>query len=148
MDEAKRAEELFSQGYVCSQAVLASFAPRFGLNVDIALKIATPFGGGMAHMSETCGAVTGALMVIGLAEGNVRSEDKAAKQKAYDLAREFMDRFRSVNGTICCRELLGLDLSVPEQLQLAREQGLFETKCPGYVRDATRILQDLLELSR
>ncbi|MCJ7610636.1 MAG: C-GCAxxG-C-C family protein, partial [Candidatus Aminicenantes bacterium] len=97
---ANRAIGLFRQGYNCSQAVLAAFAPRLGLERDKAFRLAQSFGAGLARLGETCGAVTGALMVIGLKYGKVRAKDEAAKEKTYRLVREFMDRFRSRHGSL------------------------------------------------
>ncbi|MHB8157724.1 MAG: C-GCAxxG-C-C family protein, partial [Desulfocucumaceae bacterium] len=109
-------------------------------------KIATPFGGGMASQGETCGAVTGALMVIGLRYGNIsnwRGED-AAKDKTYATAMELISRFKSINGTVRCKELLGCDLSTPEGRELSKERNLFTTLCPKFVRDAAEIVKELL----
>ena len=127
----------FAQGCNCAQAVLAAYAPQFGLEPEIALRLAAPFGGGMARMGETCGAVTGAFLVIGLQSGE-------AKEETYQLVREFVRRFAARHGSIRCRELLGCDLSTPEGLQLAREQGLFSTRCRGFVRDSAEIVSELL----
>ena len=65
MDRAKRAVKVFKEGFSCSQAVLEAFSETMGLDRDTALKISQSFGGGMAHMGETCGAVTGALAGTG-----------------------------------------------------------------------------------
>ena len=96
-------------------------------------------------MGETCGAVTGAFMVIGLKYGNSKAEDNPSKEKAYSLVREFADRFQSRNGTIGCRELLGCELSTPEGRALAREKNLFATICPKLVQDAAKIIEQILE---
>jgi len=130
----------FAQGCNCAQAVLAAYAPQFGLEPEIALRLAAPFGGGMARMGETCGAVTGAFLVIGLQSGE-------AKEEIYQIVREFVRRFAARHGSIRCRELLGCDLSTPEGLQRAREQGLFSTRCRGFVRDSAEIVSELLGLS-
>jgi C_GCAxxG_C_C family probable redox protein len=127
----------FAQGCNCAQAVLAAYAPQFGLEPEIALRLAAPFGGGMARMGETCGAVTGAFLVIGLQSGE-------AKEEIYQIVREFVRRFAARHGSIRCRELLGCDLSTPEGLQRAREQGLFSTRCRGFVRDSAEIVSELL----
>ncbi len=99
----------------------------------------------MGRMGETCGAVTGAFMVIGLRYGNVRAEDSQIKEKAYSLVREFVDQFQSRNETIGCRELLGCELSTPEGRELAREKNLFATICPKLVQDAAEIVEQILE---
>ncbi len=134
----------FTQGFSCAQAIVATFGIRYGLDTQHALRVAGAFGGGMARMGETCGTVTGALMVIGLVYGRIRPEDEAAKDKTYHLARLFVDRFRARNGSILCRELLGYDISTVYGLQKARDTNLFRTLCPEYVRISAEILQELI----
>jgi C_GCAxxG_C_C family probable redox protein len=145
MEEIQRALELFEQEYSCSQAVFTAFAPRFGLSAETALKIASSFGAGMGRMGEVCGAVTGAYMAFGLAHGNSLATDKVSKEKAYALVREHAERFRLSHGSILCRELLGCSLDTPEGLQQARESGVFDTRCPLYVKDSAKIVSELLD---
>ena len=137
----------FDEGYACSQSVLSAYAPLFDLDPELALRIAAPFGGGMGCMGEVCGAVTGALMVLGLKVGNTLAQDRASKEASYGLAREFAERFRKRHGSILCRELLGTDISTPEGLQAARARGLFKGICPILVRDSAEIVAELLEIS-
>jgi C_GCAxxG_C_C family probable redox protein len=134
----------FEEGFSCSQAVFSAYAEQFGLDRETALKISGGFGGGMGRMAQTCGAVTGAFMAIGLKYGAVESDDQEAKDKTYDLVREFADRFKSCHGSVTCQELLGCDISIPEGLKVAREQGIFKTTCPRLVRDAAEILEEIL----
>jgi C_GCAxxG_C_C family probable redox protein len=95
-------------------------------------------------MGDTCGAVTGAFMVIGLKYGKTRAEDDDARDKTYELADEFVAGFKERHGSIVCRELLGCDPGNPEGLTTAQEKGLFDTLCPQFVRDATKVLEDIL----
>jgi C_GCAxxG_C_C family probable redox protein len=130
-------------GFSCSQAVFTAFAERWGLPLETGLKIAAPFGAGIGRMGGTCGAASGALMALGLRRGHTTAEDKATKEEVYRLAREFVNRFTARLGSLECRELLGSDISQPEQLQLVREQGLFQTRCPQFVAAAVEILEEL-----
>lgn len=98
----------------------------------------------MARTGETCGAVTGAMMVIGLRHAKVRPDDDASRELAYALAHEFMDAFRERNGSLLCRELLGVDVSTPEGMKEIREKDLFATVCPKFVRDAAEIVEEIL----
>ncbi len=98
----------------------------------------------MARMSETCGAVTGAFMVIGLKYSAVTAEDLEAKETTYEKVRGFVKRFQAVHESIQCRKLLGLDLNSPEERLEAEEKKLFDNLCPDFVRDAVRILEALL----
>jgi C_GCAxxG_C_C family probable redox protein len=134
----------FKEGFSCSQAVFSAYAEQLGLDRETALKIAGAFGGGMGRMAQTCGAVTGAFMVIGLKYGAIDAEDKETKEKAYALVREFVDRFTSRHGSIACQDLLGCDISKSEGEKVAREQKLFETICPKLVKDAAELLEEML----
>ena len=145
MNRVERAVSCFKEGFSCSQAMLSTYGPQLGLNHELALKVSGAFGGGMARMGETCGAVTGAFMVIGLKHGNARVEDKQAKEKTYSLVKEFVDRFKSRNGSIVCRELLGYDISTLEGMKLVKEKKLTTTLCPKFVQDAAEIIEQILE---
>jgi C_GCAxxG_C_C family probable redox protein len=144
VNRTEDAASYFKEGFSCSQSVFSSYAPQLGLNRELALKIATSFGGGMARMGKTCGAVTGALMVIGLRWGRVRAQDEQIRDKNYGLVREFVKRFEARNGSIVCRELLDCDISTPEGLKFARDNKLFENVCPKFVRDASEIVAQLI----
>lgn len=145
MDKVERAVSCFKEGFSCSQALLSTYGAQFGLNREMALKVSGSFGGGMGRMGETCGAVTGAFMVIGLKYGKTRVEDEQTKEKAYSLVKEFVDKFKSRNGSIICRELLGCDISTPEGMKLAKEKNLITTLCPKLVQDAAEIIEQILE---
>jgi C_GCAxxG_C_C family probable redox protein len=141
VSRADEAVSTFKEGYSCSQAVLVTFAPELGLERESALKISTTFGGGMGHLGEVCGAVTGAFMVLGLKYGRVRADDLETKEKAYARVVEFASEFRRRHGCLSCRELLGCDLGTPEGLQYAREHGLTQSRCPVFVGDAAEIVE-------
>jgi len=98
----------------------------------------------MARTGDTCGAVTGALMVIGLNHAKTRKDDDDSRERAYALAQEFMDAFRERNRSLLCREILGADVSTPEGIAEVRKKDLFRTVCPKFVRDAAEILEGLL----
>jgi C_GCAxxG_C_C family probable redox protein len=143
-DRVEQAIACFQEGFSCSQAVLSTFAPRLGLGRDLALKVSGAFGAGMGRMGETCGAVTGAFMVIGLLHGRTKAEDQETKEKAYALVAELADQFRQRNGSLACRELLGCDLGTPEGRQNAHDHGLSATRCVKFVRDAAEIVERML----
>ena len=99
----------------------------------------------MGRQGEVCGAVTGALMLLGLKTGNITAADRTAKEKTYALVDEFTARFRARHKTIVCRELLGCVLNTPEGLQQAKEQQLFLKVCPQVVHDAAEIVSEMLQ---
>jgi len=143
-DRIEQAAACFQEGFSCSQSVLATFAPQLGMDRDLALKVSGAFGAGMGRMGETCGAVTGAFMVIGLLHGRTKAEDQETKEKAYALVAELADQFRQRNGSLKCRELLGCDLGTPEGQQYAHDHGLTATRCVKFVRDAAEIVERML----
>jgi C_GCAxxG_C_C family probable redox protein len=140
---ASEARGYFSQHYNCAQSTFAPFAKRLGMDLDLAFKIATPFGGGMGHAGQICGAVSGALMAIGLARG-ITVYDRDQKYACYDLAKCFQTRFREVHHNLTCPGLLGYDIGNPQELALVREEGLFHSLCPQLVEDAARIAGEIL----
>jgi C_GCAxxG_C_C family probable redox protein len=140
-DPTQTAQELFSQGFNCSQAVFCAFAPEFGIDEETALMLASPFGGGIAHQGQVCGAVSGALMALGLGRGSATVEQK---DETYRMAEGFIQRFQERHDTLLCRELIGYDISTPEGLQSAREQGVFKMLCPTFVESAVRIATEML----
>jgi len=141
--KSERAVKRFRKGFNCSQAVLSSYCEQFGLDCEKAFKVATGFGGGM-RMGDTCGAVTGALMVLGLKYGNTTAEDKEGKAKTYKKVEEYTNRFKARNDSVMCRQLLGCDLSTPEGMKEAKDKGLFSSICPKMVQDAVEILEEML----
>jgi len=140
----ERAVSLFKQGFNCAQAILAIYGKESSLGRDTALKLASGFGGGMGAMGQTCGAVTGAFMIIGLKYGGTSSSDEEVKINTYKLIRKFAERFKSRNGTTICKELLGCDISTEEGLRTAKEKDLFSTICPKLVQDAAEILEEMV----
>lgn len=142
---ADKAVQLFREGYNCSQSVFAAFADQYGISRELALRLAASFGGGMGRMREVCGAVSGMMLIAGLETGAVNGSDREGKAANYAEAQALADRFRKENGSIICRELLGLDLHgepvshVPEK---RTEQYYKERPCAELVRCAAEILEE------
>lgn len=141
---AEKAVDYYSRNFNCTQGVFTTYAVEHGIDEKLALKLATNFGGG-ARKGEMCGAVSGALMVLGLFYGHSESDDLDTKAKAYAMSEEYMNRFIQKNGSVVCRELLGYDLSKPEEKAIIKEKNLFHTLCPEVIRSAVEILDELLE---
>jgi C_GCAxxG_C_C family probable redox protein len=143
MNKDLEALDLFNNGFSCSQAVVATYCEQYGLDTEMALKISSGFGGGMGRLGETCGAVSGALMLIGLKYGKVLKDDNLSKEKTYELVQEFSKRFIARNKFIRCKELLGVDLITGDKSIVAER---VKTVCPKMVRDASEIIEELLEM--
>jgi C_GCAxxG_C_C family probable redox protein len=146
LSKAKSARKQFEKGFSCAPAVVSTYGQQFGLGEELALKISCGFGGGIGRMGRTCGAVTGAVMVIGLKHGQTDVADEESRQETHRLVKEFISKFTALHGSVECRELIGYDLSNPRELRAARKSGVFESKCAGFVYDAACILEDVLRL--
>ncbi|UCH14108.1 MAG: C_GCAxxG_C_C family protein [Bacteroidales bacterium] len=143
--KVNNAEACFNKGFNCCQAVLSTFGVDLGMDEEKAMKIASGFGAGIAYMGDICGAVSGAFMVLGLKFGRSKVEDEKAKEKTYKLIHEFVEEFRSKNGSIKCNDLLGVDVGTKEGLKKASDEGKFSTICPALVRDSAGIVERLLK---
>jgi C_GCAxxG_C_C family probable redox protein len=133
----------FATGYNCCQSVLMALAGRYGLDEELAARLGTGFGVGMAR-GGTCGAVSGAVMLLGLAGGGGGPGAGGVKAATYTRTRDFYGRFIERHGSILCRELIGLDPSTPDGLARAREEKRFETICPRLVGDAVALVLDIM----
>ena len=145
MSNAEEAVERFKKGLNCSQAIVATYGSALGLAEDMGVKVAAAFGGGMGHTGKTCGAITGAMMVIGLHCSKDGCAVAEAKVRSYALANELMKTFESRHVYTNCKALIGQDLSTDEGMRLAREKGLFDTLCAVFVQSTAEILEELLE---
>lgn len=114
MDRVQKATQLFNSNNNCSQAVLAAFADTLGLDESTALKLASDFGGGIGCTGGTCGALTGAVMVMGMRYGTADSPDKTTKLEVYRKVRRLTEEYKLRTGSTICRELLGFDMSSEE----------------------------------
>jgi len=146
-ERAKQAGLYFVEGYNCAQAVAIAFADELKMEKADVARLISSFGGGMGRLREVCGAVSGALLVLGWLKGYSDPTDDEAKKKHYALVQEFAGRFKELHGSIVCREMLrGVPLKqenthVPE----ARTAEYYKTRpCARFVEDAVMILEDLL----
>lgn len=145
MKYEEKAEELFRNGYNCSQAVFCAFADKMGIEERFALRLASPFGGGMGRLREVCGAVSGMFMVLGVLEGFEDAGDAEAKKELYEKVQLLAGRFEKENGSIICRELLGLQEKHSDPEPLKRTPEYYRVRpCAAKVRSAARILEEYL----
>ena len=134
--------EYFNEGYNCAQAVFAAFSDKYGIDKDTAMKLSSSFGGGMGRMREVCGAVSGMFMVAGLETGATEGSDADGKAANYAKVRELAEKFEAQNGSIICRELLGLDKAQKEShVPEARTPAYYQKRpCAEMVKMAAEIL--------
>ena len=143
MTKGEHAAQRVRSGCNCAQSVLGEFADDLGLDLDLADSVAGGFGGGIGGLGGSCGAVTGGTMVIGLLTCGPTHQGPSAEASIDGLVQDFVRRFQAEHGSALCRDLLGCDVSTPEGLAAAKDQGLFDTRCPVFVSRAVEILQDM-----
>ena len=147
-NHAELARSLFLEGYNCSQAVFCAFCDVTGLEIDVAARMASSFGGGLGRLREVCGTVSGAALVLGVARGYADPKDYAAKKAHYALVQEFARRFREKNGSIVCRELLrGIQVTEGGAPDARTEEYYRKRPCPNLAYCAAEILDELLRES-
>jgi C_GCAxxG_C_C family probable redox protein len=145
MTKSDEALASFKNKFTCSSAIFSVFAEELGLDDIMAKKIACGFGAGISQTGNICGAVSGAVMVIGLKFGKARSGDDTATEKTRSMVRQFVQEFIARNGSVKCTELLGYDLSNPIEYDAAKNSGVFVTTCFPLVKDAADILEEILK---
>ena len=139
----EKAAKRFLEGYNCAQSVLLTIFEHWNGENEFIPKIATAFGGGIGHLGSLCGALTGGVIAIGIRYGT--NEPKLEKRlKAYQLAQEFYKRFEKENGSVFCREIIGYDLSVPEESEKALNSKVFDEKCVFIVKNAVKNLLEFV----
>jgi C_GCAxxG_C_C family probable redox protein len=142
-DRIEQAVQTCRSGYNCSQSVFSAYCDIFYIDESKAKLIAAGFGGGLGSLQKTCGAVTGAIMLIGLRFFD--EQDRAnARRETYARVREFVAQFEERNRTVSCLDLLGVDLSTEEGRQKARDEKLFELRCEPLVREACEIVEKFI----
>lgn len=145
--KSENAVKCFTDGFNCAQAVLSSFSEEYSCPKELALKISGAFGSGMGQLGETCGAVTGALMIIGLKYGKYKSSDTESKDRTYACVKQYSDIFKLRFGSIKCTDLIKFNLSNHEELIEARKAGVFQSICPELIKCSVEILESLFQKS-
>ena len=139
----EKASNLFLKGYNCSQAVLLVILEHWGVKNELVPKIATGFGGGIGRCGSICGSLTGGVMAIGTRYGT--SEPSENRLPTYELSRKFYGQFEKQNKGVLCKELIGYTLSNPDEYEKAKNENVFQKKCPKYVKNAVTILLELIK---
>ena len=144
MTHKEKAEQLLHQQYHCSQSLFGAFADDLGLDLKTAFKISTCFGGGM-RQGGTCGCITAALLVLGMTLGFYDAQDRELEMYGNKKTEEFIRRFTErMEGCVNCRDILGKDISKPEEMAVIRKEGLILKKCPRAINISIEILEEML----
>ncbi len=142
MTHTEKAVNYFSQKLHCSQSVLAAYAEECGITEEKAIKLGSCLGTGM-RKGEVCGAVTGALMVLGLLYGQNKAGDVEGRQRSNEVNDLMMNRFKEKCGSYICNDLLGCDIKTKEGIQFALDNKLFTDFCPKMVAVAVEIIEEI-----
>lgn len=146
-ERIRRAEELFMQGFNCSQAVVAAFADLYDYSEEQALKMSAGFGAGIGRMRMSCGAFNGLALLAGLDCGSVTPGDQAGKSYNYKVVQQLAERFKEEHGSLICAELLKLKKGAPlSYVASKRTAEYYKTRpCVNQIISAAKIYCDYLE---
>ena len=143
MSKAETAVNTFGDNN-CAQSVLRAFADRFKLDTDTALQVAVGFGAGFGRHQSVCGAISGAVMVLGLASKFTKEDGRPKINEVYATVHRFINDFSAKEGAVTCRDLLKCDLTTEEGMAYFREHNLREN-CKGYIKTCCELLDQYLE---
>ena len=138
------AREHFTSGYNCAQSVFLTYAEKYGFDKNTALKLSSSFGGGMGRMREVCGAVSAMFMIAGLENGYTENNNDEIKAEHYTRIQTLANEFKKKNGTIICRELLGVDADDNPIPSKRTSQYYEERPCEELIADACKIIDKFI----
>lgn len=139
---AEEAISHFNEGYNCAQSVLLAMQKYWEVKNPLEPRVASAFGGGIGRRGSVCGALTGGVIAIGLRYGT-NTPSSNAREQAYSMALGFYERFEKECGSVLCRDLIGYDLTNPEELEAARSADAFGQICVPFIRKAVEALIDM-----
>ena len=139
------AEQFTEQGYLCSEAILLALSQYLNIQSEIIPKIATGFGAGIGRHGEACGALSGAVMGLGLRFGRTVVSETPSDTPPYGFSTNIVNLFVARFGHIRCRDLIGLNFHRAEDRKIYKDQQLWETRCRDIVRITTGLAYDLLQ---
>ena len=143
MNLYSRNEEIIKdEAFNCAQKLVGNFCGTFGVKPSEGIRMARALGGGL-RAGEACGALVGALLIVGMKYGTAQEGDRESRALCDQKAAELSLRFRGLHGQITCRQLLGIDTSVGNNRQAAAEMGLFREICPNIVIQTIELLEEL-----
>jgi C_GCAxxG_C_C family probable redox protein len=134
----------FRSGLNCAQSMVTAYSDELNLDETMALSISCGFGGGMGRLQQTCGAVTGSYMILGVYTCKKISENSERKEQTYKLVRNFNEKFKQINGSTDCLSLLKCEIQTDEGHRYAKENNLFEKVCEKCISDSIRIIDSLV----
>lgn len=144
---ARKAMSLFKEGYNCSQSVFLAFADKYSMEPEMAARMSSSFGGGMGRLREVCGAVSGMFMVAGMLYGYASPAASEEKKQHYERIQQLARSFTAENGSIVCRELLGLNQKSDAPTPEKRTEAYYQKRpCVQLVGMAAAIMEEYIKL--
>ncbi|MFR7989306.1 MAG: C-GCAxxG-C-C family protein [Anaerovoracaceae bacterium] len=145
MKKGEIAEALFKEGYSCAQAVVLTFSEEMNTDRETLARLVSSFGGGMGRLREVCGAVSGMFIAAGAIKGYASPDDQAGKAELYRLVQQMAEEFKARNGSLICRQLLGLNAEKDDYHPEKRTESYYASRpCAKLVRDAAEIAEQML----
>lgn len=138
-------KELFQKGCNCAQSVFLPFAIECNIEEETALKLMSPFGGGISSTDNICGALSGGIAAIGLYCGHSEAGDVETKNKCSETTRRFINEFKNACGSIRCTQLVGYNFSQPGEREKAKNADAFNQKCSHYIEKAQALVKKIVE---
>jgi len=145
MNRKEKAVELYKSDYNCAQSVVAAYEDYLGSKTQTLVDIAAGFGGGMGRLQKTCGAVTGAFMVMSSLYDHASQESK--DQLTKDI-QSFAAQFNEIHGDLNCRNLIEYNLNKEGEYQKAKENNVFKNKCTKFIKTAVSLIDEFIENSK
>jgi len=144
-DRYSEAIKVFNSGFNCTQSVVSAHLTELRIEEELAMSLSSGFGGGMGRLQNTCGAVTGSFMVIGIHNTqNIKDPDER-KEDTIKKIQQFEKLFKAKHGKIDCRSLLNCDLNTEEGQQYFNDNDLGKKVCENCIKDSIEIIEKLLE---
>ena len=143
MTTADESLENFKNGRSCAQSILSTFGQDYFKNPEDAARLAAGFEAGISFKGEVCGAVSGAIMAIGLKYGHSTAQEEISKERLYKLVKEFLNEFEKKCGSTICNKLLNIDISTQEGIDHAIKNDLFNTVCVKAIKTSSEILDNI-----
>lgn len=141
--EKEKAIKTFQKSYNCAQAIFSAYSKKVGIKRKDSIRISAGFGGGIAMNQEICGALSGAIMLIGCRYFD-SNDVKESKELVYQKVNNFLSEFHRIHGSIKCKDLIGVDFSNKEELEKARSENLFNKICTNYIKNICDLLENRL----
>jgi C_GCAxxG_C_C family probable redox protein len=141
----QKALDSFRSGLNCAQAVVTAYSEKLKYDNDLALTISCGFGAGMGRLQETCGAVTGSFMVLGIYNCRNVDDNMQRKEATYPMIQKFTEKFKQIHGSTSCMSLLNCEIESEEGHRYAKENNLFVSVCEKCITDSVKIVNQLIE---